>query len=94
MKTVFENLRKAANVPPPGQGAPLTTPVATPPLSSDGSVRCGLAGTRTLPLPRILLLLLLLLLRLKTRKWWPCAGQGRGRIGPLLGAGRRKAETT
>lgn len=43
MKTVFERLKSAANIPPPGHSAPLRTPLptpmATPPISNDGSVR-------------------------------------------------------
>lgn len=39
MKTVFERLKKAASIPPPGATQPLPTPMATPPISREGSIR-------------------------------------------------------
>ena len=39
MKTVYDSLRKAASIPPPGASEPLPTPLPTPPISREGSIR-------------------------------------------------------
>ena len=39
MKAVFERLKKAASIPPPGATQPLPTPYPTPPISREGSIR-------------------------------------------------------
>ena len=39
MKAVFERLKKAASIPPPGATHPLPTPLPTPPISREGSIR-------------------------------------------------------
>ena len=39
MKAVFERLKKAASIPPPGASHPLPTPYPTPTMSREGSFR-------------------------------------------------------
>ena len=49
MKAVFERLKKAASIPPPGASHPLPTPYPTPTISREGSLRSALFPSRFVP---------------------------------------------